>query len=288
MKSKKFVIVGDSKSGKTCFLSSLWCEKLPERYVETVFELYFQRGDVHNTKIDFELLDTAGSSSYERLRPLSYPQTDVVLISFSCDDPDSFANVREKWRGEILHFLPTTPVILVCMKTDLRNRLQTNAGEMVTTTQGVGMANDLGYHYMECSSKDKVGVQETIELACCLSIRKKQPLLSKEGSRSSLSLPSFSTMKNLYSKIKSQKNGKNLTNRDGFCCGLLYQPYCWEVERVVFLVCFKSKIVLPTEIACKIRDYLIFSEFRSPKPESKTRYYFNINQEHIEENKAST
>jgi len=35
---------------------------------------------------------------YDRLRPLSYPQTDVFLVCFSVVSPASFENVKEKVR----------------------------------------------------------------------------------------------------------------------------------------------------------------------------------------------
>ena len=42
------------------------------------------------------LFDTAGQEDYDRLRPLSYPQTDVFLVCFSVVNPSSFENVKEK------------------------------------------------------------------------------------------------------------------------------------------------------------------------------------------------
>jgi len=47
------------------------------------------------------LWDTAGQEDYDRLRPLSYPNTDVVLVVFSVDAPDSLENVVEKWVPEV-------------------------------------------------------------------------------------------------------------------------------------------------------------------------------------------
>ena len=41
----------------------------------------------------------AGQEAYDRLRPLSYPQTDVFLVCFSVVSPASFENVKEKVRG---------------------------------------------------------------------------------------------------------------------------------------------------------------------------------------------
>jgi len=39
---------------------------------------------------------TTGQEDYDRLRPLSYPQTDVFLVCFALDNPSSLENVRAK------------------------------------------------------------------------------------------------------------------------------------------------------------------------------------------------
>ena len=65
--------------------------------------------------------DTAGQEDYDRLRPLSYPDTDVILMCFSVDSPDSLENIPEKWTPEVKHFCPNVPIILVGNKKDLRN-----------------------------------------------------------------------------------------------------------------------------------------------------------------------
>ncbi len=45
----------------------------------------------------------AGQEDYDRLRPLSYPSTDVFLICFSVMNPASFTNVKTKVTHHILH-----------------------------------------------------------------------------------------------------------------------------------------------------------------------------------------
>lgn len=42
-----------------------------------------------------------GQEDYDRLRPLSYPQTDVFLVCFSVVSPSSYENVKEKVSFEI-------------------------------------------------------------------------------------------------------------------------------------------------------------------------------------------
>lgn len=51
--------------------------------------------------MELALWDTAGQEDYDRLRPLSYPDTDVILMCFSVDSPDSLENIPEKWTPEV-------------------------------------------------------------------------------------------------------------------------------------------------------------------------------------------
>lgn len=54
-------------------------------------------------QVELALWDTAGQEDYDRLRPLSYPDTDVILMCFSVDSPDSLENIPEKWTPEVSH-----------------------------------------------------------------------------------------------------------------------------------------------------------------------------------------
>lgn len=65
----------------------------------TVFENYIANVSLDNGKIvELALWDTAGQEDYDRLRPLSYPETDVVLICFAINLRTSFTNVQDRVR----------------------------------------------------------------------------------------------------------------------------------------------------------------------------------------------
>ena len=60
-------------------------------------------------QINYQLWDTAGQEDYDKLRPLSYPSTDVFLLGFSVSSRNSWENVRNKWIHELRHHWPQAP-----------------------------------------------------------------------------------------------------------------------------------------------------------------------------------
>lgn len=118
------------------------------------------------------LWDTAGQEDYDRLRPLSYPQTGVFLICFSLVSPPSFENVKTKWYPEISHHAPNTPIILVGTKLDLRedretlDKLREKRQQPITYSQGVQVAKEIGaVKYLECSALTQKGLKTVFDEA---------------------------------------------------------------------------------------------------------------------------
>jgi small GTP-binding protein len=116
------------------------------------------------------LFDTAGQEDYDRLRPLSYPQTDVFLVCFSVTSPASFENVREKWFPEVHHHCPGVPCLIVGTQTDLRDdqsvreKLGKQKMSPVKKEDGERMAKELGaIKYVECSALTQYKLKDVFD-----------------------------------------------------------------------------------------------------------------------------
>ncbi|XP_025782249.1 ras-related C3 botulinum toxin substrate 2 [Puma concolor] len=149
MQAIKCVVVGDGAVGKTCLLISYTTNAFPGEYIPTVFDNYSANVMVDSKPVNLGLWDTAGQEDYDRLRPLSYPQTDVFLICFSLVSPASYENVRAKAQKGYK------------MMT-LRN-LNLNQGSLASASQALGPLYSV--KYLECSALTQRGLKTVFDEA---------------------------------------------------------------------------------------------------------------------------
>ncbi|KFH45580.1 GTP-binding protein-like protein [Hapsidospora chrysogenum ATCC 11550] len=192
---RKLVLLGDGASGKTSLLNVFTRGYFPTVYEPTVFENYVHDIFVDNVHIELSLWDTAGQEEFDRLRSLSYDDTDLIILCFSVDSKDSLENVESKWVGEIADNCPGVKLVLVALKCDLREQTgqddDEEAGEgttgddgqagekkpTISYDQGLEVARRIGaLRYLECSAMRNRGVNEAFTEAArvALSVRKER------------------------------------------------------------------------------------------------------------------
>lgn len=131
-----------------------------------------------------------GQEDYDRLRPLSYPQTDVFLVCFSVTSPASFENVKEKWFPEVHHHCPGVPCLIVGTQIDLRQdpnvleKLTRQKQRPIGFDQGERLARELGaVKYVECSALTQKGLKNVFDEAIVAAL---EPPVKKKSKKCTL------------------------------------------------------------------------------------------------------
>jgi len=172
MQSIKCVLVGDGGTELSLLCISYTTNANLGEYVPKVFDNYTANVMVDGKPIVIGLWATAGQEDYDRLRPLSYPETDVFLIIFSLISPSSFESVSAKWYPELQRHCPGVPVLLVGVKLELREdpevitRLSQNGMAPITYAQGLEKAKEINaVKYLECSAVTQKGLKNVFDEA---------------------------------------------------------------------------------------------------------------------------
>ncbi|KAL1484907.1 hypothetical protein MTO96_032301 [Rhipicephalus appendiculatus] len=169
------VAAGDSDVGKSCMTHAYVHRCFPAECPPTSLDQKETLLHWNGETVHLSLWDTPGSSSYDTLRPLVYPEADVVLICFALDNRASLVNVEQKWAPEIRKHLPKAPIILVGNKQDLRDfdpqplcevDPRPDGDSFVSTSEGEAMLECIGGSaYVECSALMDQGLEKVFGAA---------------------------------------------------------------------------------------------------------------------------
>ncbi|KAJ8359414.1 hypothetical protein SKAU_G00159390 [Synaphobranchus kaupii] len=187
----KLVLVGDVQCGKTAMLQVLAKDCYPETYVPTVFENYTACLELEEQRVELSLWDTSGSPYYDNVRPLCYSDSDAVLLCLDISRPDTIDSVLKKWKTEILDFCPSTRILLIGCKMDLRTdvctlmELSNQKQTPISHEQGSGLARQLGAEvYLECSAfTSEKSIHSVFRTAAAACISKPRPGLKPSPTR---------------------------------------------------------------------------------------------------------
>ncbi|KAI5148963.1 hypothetical protein ENBRE01_0640 [Enteropsectra breve] len=167
MKNGKIVVVGDGACGKTCLLEVFRNNKFPEEYIPTVVDNFvkvikFEEGKA----ISIALWDTAGQEDYDTIRPLSYQETDLVLLCYTIENKNNLDNISSKWLMEIKNYCPTAGYFLVGLKEDLRYDEEVEKENLITEEEGQEWANKINaIKFIECSARTGKNVEQVFNEA---------------------------------------------------------------------------------------------------------------------------
>lgn len=162
MQALKSVIVGSHRVGKSNLILRFSQDQFMDNNHDqlnksSIVDNYCKTISINGGGVSISLWDTPSLPDYSRLRPLSYPPTDIFIVVFSLVDPGSLWDTAEIWCPEIAYHCPNTPFVLVGAKLDLRDD---NNNRHITTQQGMAVAMKIGaVTYIETSAKTGYNVE---------------------------------------------------------------------------------------------------------------------------------
>lgn len=175
----KICFVGPSTAGKTTFINALCNSRVYSNCVPDVQDNCTKRLKVKKTTIVGVPWDTMGESKYDKLRPLSYSNTDMFILCFDLAKEDSFRQLRKKFYPEVMRHIRNSAserFVVVGLKSDLkyevddqvyrkhpvttrpqqvRRRRKVRQADAITWTKRIG-----AFAYYELSSLVMAGTDE--------------------------------------------------------------------------------------------------------------------------------
>jgi small GTP-binding protein len=125
---------------------------------------------INNKQYTLDLWDTTGQEDYDRLRPLSYIESDVSLVCATLGIHEEYKSARDKWAPELKHFCAGNPIILLGIKNpdgdgEAEPGKITELGDDLE--YGRDIAKEIGaIMYLECDLLTGKGLKETFDQVC--------------------------------------------------------------------------------------------------------------------------
>lgn len=165
--------------GKTSLLKSYATKEFSKEYTTTVFDNYSVDVMVNGEVCNVGIIDTPSHQNYDKLRPMSYNQTDIILVCYSVVKQNSFRSITEKWVPEINFFASKTPFMIVGTQIDLRKDLEVKIkpdkngkkeNKWLSQKQGKKLSKELAKYgncigYVECSALTQQGLKTVFDEA---------------------------------------------------------------------------------------------------------------------------
>jgi small GTP-binding protein len=149
MKSCKIILIGNSNCGKTALCNQYIHSKFIEESQTTLGASFMQKK--HND-IQIQLWDTAGQERFRSLISIYFRGTNIVLLTFSLHDKQSFDDCSVWLKICEQNNIPNNKILLIGCKSDLPHMI---------SESDIKTFNDLhNIKYISCSSLQNINIHE--------------------------------------------------------------------------------------------------------------------------------
>ncbi|KAL6057386.1 RAS1 protein [Balamuthia mandrillaris] len=162
----RVVMLGNGGVGKSCLTIAYTAGRFVEEYDPTLEDSYKKQININGKDYSIEIYDTAGQDDYANLRDGYYRTGDGFICVYSICSRSSFEDLRD-FHKDILrckHLSSSNPqqqlaLVVVGNKSDLEDE------RIISTEEGMELAEELGAKFVETSAKAKHLVDDMFRLA---------------------------------------------------------------------------------------------------------------------------
>ena len=156
----KILILGDSKVGKSCFLTRYADKTYQEDYLSTIgMDYKIKNYELENGNIiRLYIWDTAGQDRFRSITSNYYKGADGIILIYDITKQETFNNVRN-WITSIKEEAPAKVVLIL-----VGNKVDDEKNRTVPQSEGEKIADEYNLPFLECSAKSDINVTETFDV----------------------------------------------------------------------------------------------------------------------------
>ena len=155
----KFVIIGDTNTGKSCLLRRFSDDIYNDEFISTIgVDFKVKTIEIDGKRIKTQCWDTAGQERFRSITNSYYRGVDGIIIAYDITNKQSFNNI-ERWMRDVKDFGSVNAIkIIIGTKSDLIKERKVSKEDLET------LANELNMKYIETSAKDNKNINELFNI----------------------------------------------------------------------------------------------------------------------------
>ena len=152
----KFVMLGESKVGKTSIISQYINEEFYQDIQPSLTPQFIKKEIItpDQSSITVDLWDIVGDKKYRSLAKIFYKDSNAILLVYDETDEDSFNELKNCWYEQVKDLGQILAV--VANKCDLSDK-------KVKEEDGKKFAESIGAMFFEISAKENIGISNMFE-----------------------------------------------------------------------------------------------------------------------------
>lgn len=158
--SFKILLVGDSSVGKSSLLVSFISNASAAHLSPTIgVDFKIKLFTIGGKRLKLTIWDTAGQERFRTLTSSYYRNAQGIILVYDVTQRQTFTNLSNIWAKEVQLYSTSKD----CIKILVGNKVDRESERVVTREEGIALAQEHGYSFLECSAKTRENVEKCFE-----------------------------------------------------------------------------------------------------------------------------